>query len=71
MILENIRTLCKERRISISALEKATNIGNGTISGWNTCSPRVNNLQAVAQYFGITVDELLREDGTAAEKEVI
>lgn len=61
MILKNIQALCKERNISISALEKAVNIGNGTISRWGESSPRVNSLKVVAEYFGVTVDDLLSD----------
>lgn len=61
MILENIRALCKEREISLFALEKATGIGNGTIARWNESSPRIDSLQAVADFFGVTVNDLLSE----------
>lgn len=61
MILENIRALCKERGVSISTLEKATKIGNGTIARWGESSPRVDNLKAVADYFGVTVNDLIAQ----------
>lgn len=62
MIAENIRRLCKERGTSISALEKNLGIGNGTISRWENCSPRVDTLKAVADYFNQTIDDLLQDD---------
>lgn len=62
MIAANIRRLCKEQGITISALEKSLNIGNGTISRWDNSSPRVDTLKLVADNFGITVDSLLRPD---------
>ena len=61
MILENVKRLCKQKRTSIWALEKAIGIGNGTISKWETSSPSVDKLKRVADYFGVTVDDLLRE----------
>lgn len=59
MILENITRLCKEKGISIAKLERATDISNGTISRWGICSPTVENVRKVAEFFGVTVDMLI------------
>lgn len=61
MILENITQLCKEKGVSIAKLEREVGIGNGTISRWGTSSPTINNIKAVAEYFGVSVDALLQE----------
>ena len=63
MILENIRALCNKRGITIKRLEEETGICNGNIARWADRSPRVENLKKVADYFGVTVDELLTEGG--------
>lgn len=62
MLFERISALCKERGISIAKLEQEAELGNATIRGWKNSSPRVDSLKKVADYFGCTVDELLRED---------
>lgn len=51
----------KEQRYSIAALERAAGISNGSIGKWRDgkCEPLLNNLRAVAQVLGCTVDELL------------
>lgn len=59
MIFENILALCKEKKISISRLEREVGLGNGTISRWKTSSPNVDSLKAVADFFGVTVDRLI------------
>lgn len=59
MIFDNILALCKERKISISKLEKEVGLGNGTISRWKTSSPNVDSLKAVADFFGVTIDGLI------------
>jgi len=59
VIFDCILKLCKDRGISVAKLERETGISNGTISKWNTSSPSVKNIKAVADYFGITVDELI------------
>lgn len=61
MILSNIRALCIRDGISLSALEKKLEIGNGTIGRWDKSSPTAERLKAVADYFGVTVDELLTD----------
>lgn len=60
MILKNILQLCKERGISLARLERELGLGNGVISRWGTSSPTVANIKAVADYFGVTVDDLLQ-----------
>lgn len=59
MLLNNVKRLCDQRGISIWALEKAVGAGNGTIGKWGASSPRVETIKKVADYFGVTVDELL------------
>lgn len=61
MIYERILFLCEKNNISIAKLERETNIGNGVIARWKTGSPRVDVLQKVANYFGVTVSYLLGE----------
>ncbi len=62
MVVENIRARCKERHMSIAALEKETGLGNGVIARWDKSSPRLESLLAVAKYLGVTVDSLLADE---------
>lgn len=62
MLYKRIEAKCRERGISVSALEKAVGLGNATIKGWSLSSPKVENLKKVADYFGCTIDELLKEE---------
>jgi transcriptional regulator with XRE-family HTH domain len=61
MILERIRALCAERGVTIKQLERETGISNGIIAKWGDSNPRVDNAKAVADFFGVTVDDLLKE----------
>lgn len=63
MLIQNIKNICALHGISVSALEKTLGFGNGTISKWAKCSPTVEKLAMVANYFGVTVDDLLKEKG--------
>jgi transcriptional regulator with XRE-family HTH domain len=64
-LYKNIRRLCLERDVSIPDLERALGLGAGTIYKWKKSSPKIENLRRVADFFGVTVDELLKEKGAA------
>lgn len=59
MLFENVVKLCSENKISISRLEKTIGLGNATIRGWEHSSPKVDTAKKVADYFGISLDELV------------
>ena len=64
MLFKNISKLCKEKGVSIARLEREIGIGNGTVARWGTSSPTVDNVRKVADYFGVTVDNLISETPT-------
>lgn len=68
-VFENISILCRKNKISIAKLERDTGLGNATIRVWARSSPTVDKLKAVADYFGVTVDELLQETEPITRKE--
>ncbi len=59
-MVENIKALCAKRHISIAALERKAGLGNGVITRWDESSPRLESVLAVAKYFGVSVDSLLK-----------
>jgi transcriptional regulator with XRE-family HTH domain len=62
VLLKNIRKLCKDRQTTVAQIEREIGLSNGTISKWASSSPTVNNLKAVADYLGVSMDELLAEE---------
>lgn len=62
MIYKQVIRLCAERKISVAKLERETGIGNGTIGRWSKSSPSVENAKKVAKFFGVTLDELIKEE---------
>lgn len=62
MIYDKIASLCKEKKITIARLEREVGLGNATIAGWRKYTPTALRLKKVADYFGVTVDELLRDN---------
>ena len=61
MILDNVKRLCREHGTNITELEKAVGIGTGSIYKWGKSSPSVTAVKLVADFFNITVDDLLAD----------
>ena len=61
-MVDKIRQLCKESGNTLASLERSLGIGNGVIARWDAHKPSVDRVKAVADYFGCTVDELLRDE---------
>lgn len=62
MIYENVLKKCGERNISVHKLEKSAGLGNATVRGWKHSNPKIDKVKLVADFFGCTIDELLREE---------
>lgn len=72
MVVDKIKYLCELHCMSIRELEIATGIGNGIIARWKTSSPKIDNLQKVADYFDVSVDYLLdRDNSLPISKEIM
>lgn len=58
MLFSKIKELCKANEISIARLEKAIGMSNGSIRKWEKGYPGLDKALSVADYFGISIDEL-------------
>lgn len=58
-MVDIIKALCKQKKISIRQLEIAVGVGNVNIARWDTQRPRVDQVYNVAQYFGVSMEYLL------------
>lgn len=61
---ENLSRIQTERGVTNYKLAKAIGISQTTIANWKdgTSKPRTLYINALADYFGCTVDKLLKED---------
>lgn len=57
--VERVKSICKERKIPISRLEKDLDFGNAYISGLKKGSLPNDRLLKIADYFGVSVDYLM------------
>lgn len=59
----NMRVLLAEKRQKVSDVAKATGLSKSTLTALyyeRAKSPTINTLQRVADYLGVTVDELIK-----------
>ena len=66
--IAKIQRLCRDRGVSVAKMEKSVGIANGSIGKWKNSCPSVDNAKAVADYLGVTVDDLLRDDDEDKEE---
>ena len=62
-MLDKIKVLCKEKKTSISKLEKQLGFGNGVIGRWDKSVPSYERLAAVANALDVPVSYLTGETG--------
>lgn len=63
MLFKKIEELCEKESISIAQLERECGLGNATIRSWKELrdAPRFSTIKRVADYFGVSIDELMSE----------
>jgi len=54
-----IKQLANRKNMSFAELEREIGLSNGTIARWGKASPNSKGLEAVADYFNVSVDYLL------------
>lgn len=61
----NLCDLMKQEGVSSSKLARDIGVHTSTVSNWRDGkTPKVEHLQLVADYFGVTVDSLLADNNT-------
>ena len=70
---ENLRELRKAKDIKQEVLAENLNVSRQTVSKWEngTAMPDLKKLTALAEYFGVTMDELLGLTSPGSEGETI
>ena len=64
--VERIKSICKERKIPISRLEKDLNFGNAYIAGLKKGTVPDDRLRLISKYLDVSVEYLM----TGEEKEI-
>ena len=58
-LLDNIKTLCKEKGVSQRKMESDIGISNGSSSKWGNSSPGADVLQKLSSYFNVSIHYLV------------
>lgn len=58
-VVDIIKKLCGEQKITIAELERRIQLSNGQIRKWANQTPGVDKVQKVADYFNVSIDYLL------------
>lgn len=58
-ILDRIRTLANDQKVTLAELERRLNFSNGSLRKWDTSTPSGDKIEKVADYFKVSVDYLL------------
>lgn len=65
-IYTTIKQLASLKHISIAEVERATGMSNGSLAKWDKHSPKVENVQMIADFFHVSTDELLGRHASTA-----
>ena len=66
VIYENIKKLCKKKKISIYRVEKDLGFSASSIVKWKKAVPAADKLKAVADYLGVSMEYLLSDQKESA-----
>lgn len=58
-LTQRIKELADSKKVTFAEIERAVGLSNGQIRRWDKASPRVENLQKVANYLGVDVSYLI------------
>ncbi|WP_025718983.1 helix-turn-helix domain-containing protein [Paenibacillus polymyxa] len=58
-LVENVKSLCDTKGLSIPKLEKELGFGRGSIYNWEKSSPSIDKIEKLANYFNVSVNQVL------------
>lgn len=64
---QRIKELCKRKGVSINKLEYDLGFAKGYVSKLNTSIPSVENARKIAEYFGVSIDDLIKEEAKTGQ----
>lgn len=59
MLYDKVKSIAREKGVPIYKMEDDCDISRGSICKWNTIRPSGEKVKRVADYLGVTADELL------------
>lgn len=62
-LYSKIKRRCTEKGTTIHAIERNAGFPRGSICKWDDHQPSIAKVKTVADALGVTVDELIKEEG--------
>lgn len=62
MLYDNVRAICKTKGITIMKLEEDMGFARSSVCKWNANEPGIRKVQKVADYLGVPIEELIRDE---------
>ncbi|MDE6579583.1 MAG: XRE family transcriptional regulator [Ruminiclostridium sp.] len=70
-IVDRIRQLANQKKVSLTKIEKALGFGNGTIGKWTKQSPSCEKIKLVADYLSTSTDYLIYGGGSTLQEDAL
>lgn len=67
-VVNSIREICKQHNITVTKLEESLGMSQGLISRWNKSDPSLSKILDIANFFNISLDELIGHKNTISDK---
>ncbi|MBT2718802.1 helix-turn-helix domain-containing protein [Bacillus sp. ISL-57] len=58
-LVHRIKILCDEKKVTFAEVERKVGLSNGQIRRWDSSSPKIENIQKVADFFDVSTDYLI------------
>lgn len=68
-LTQRIKSLADAKKTTFAEIERKAGISNGQIRRWDSSSPKIENVQKVADYFDVSLDYLLGREESKDKKE--
>lgn len=63
-LYDKIRALCEAKKISIKRMERDLGLADGSARKWNVSMPSADKLFAIAEYFNVSPESLVKQDSS-------
>lgn len=60
--IERIRSLAREKNLSLTELEQVAGISNGTIGKWKESSPKIDTLLKICLVLECEIDQIVKRE---------
>lgn len=60
-VIEIIKSIQEERKMTTAELERSAGLANGTLRKWEGANLKLSSLEAVASALGMKVSDLMKE----------